>query len=246
MSKDPKKFKQSWFFHVLKFILKSVKRRPTIRNDSGGPVKGPALIVANHSGAAGPMNISIFFPYTFVPWGAHQMKEGYRSRWNYAYHIFYRQKLKYGRVRSFILATLLSVINKFLYVNMRLIPTYQDVRFTRTLRESLRYLKDDYPILVFPEDSNEGYKDVIARFNDGFVVLADYAYTHHNLDLPIYPVYYSKRKSIIVIGEPILYGTLKEQNLKRSDIADLLRLKVNDLYLSLPKKAKRSKKNKKA
>lgn len=245
MSKPNRKFKQSWFFHFLKFILKGFKRRPTVRNDSGGPIDHAALIVANHSGAAGPMNISLFFPYTFVPWGAHQMKEGYKSRWNYAYHIFYRQKLKYGKVRSFILATLLSVINKFLYVNMRLIPTYQDVRFTRSIRESIRYLKDDYPILIFPEDSNEGYDDVIARFNDGFVVLADYAFTHHKLDLPIYPVYYSKRKSIIVIGKPIIYSSLKNDNLKRSDIADLLRVKVNELYHTLPQKAKRGKKVKK-
>lgn len=243
MAKKVKQFKENWFFRFLRWFLHSIKRKPYIRNDNDGPLDHKAIIVANHSGAAGPMDLSIFFPYKFVPWGAHQMKEGYKSRWNYAYHTFYRQKMKYGKVRSFILATLLSIINKFLYVNMRLVPTYQDVRFTKTMRESLRFAKKDIPILVFPEDSNEGYFDEITRFNKGFAVFADYAYKYHNLDLPIYPVYYSKRRKIIVIGKPVYYGELKAQGLNKSEVAEALRLKVNELYSSLPedKKAKKKK-----
>ncbi|MDY0214408.1 MAG: hypothetical protein RBS24_02650 [Bacilli bacterium] len=179
------------------------------------------------------MDISLFFPYPFIPWGAHQMKEGYRSRWNYAYHIFYRQKMKYGKFKSFVLATLLSIINKFLYVNMRLVPTYQDIRITKTMRDSLKHLNDNIPILIFPEDSSEGYEDEISHFNDGFVVLADYAYNHRNIDLPIYPVYYSKHDRIIIIGKPLIYSELVKENIKRSDIADLLRIKVNELYASI-------------
>lgn len=155
--KKNKKFRQNWFFHVIKFILNIFKRKPLIVNESGLPLDHAAIIVANHSGAAGPMDISLFFPYPFIPWGAHQMKEGYRSRWNYAYHIFYRQKMKYGKFKSFVLATLLSIINKFLYVNMRLVPTYQDIRITKTMRDSLKHLNDNIPILIFPEDSSEGY-----------------------------------------------------------------------------------------
>lgn len=231
--KKNKKFRQNWFFHVIKFILNIFKRKPLIVNESGLPLDHAAIIVANHSGAAGPMDISLFFPYPFIPWGAHQMKEGYRSRWNYAYHIFYRQKMKYGKFKSFVLATLLSIINKFLYVNMRLVPTYQDIRITKTMRDSLKHLNDNIPILIFPEDSSEGYEDEISHFNDGFVVLAAYAYNHRNIDLPIYPVYYSKHDRIIIIGQPLIYSELVKDNIKRSDIADLLRIKVNELYASI-------------
>jgi 1-acyl-sn-glycerol-3-phosphate acyltransferase len=220
--KKNKKFRQNWFFHVIKFILNIYKRKPLIVNESGLPLDHAAIIVANHSGAAGPMDISLFFPYPFIPWGAHQMKEGYRSRWNYAYHIFYRQKMKYGKFKSFVLATLLSIINKFLYVNI-----------TKTMRDSLKHLNDNIPILIFPEDSREGYEDEISHFNDGFVVLADYAYNHRNIDLPIYPVYYSKHDRIIIIGKPLIYSELVKENIKRSDIADLLRIKVNELYASI-------------
>lgn len=231
--KKNKKFRQNWFFHVIKFILNIFKRKPLIVNESGLPLDHAAIIVANHSGAAGPMDISLFFPFPFIPWGAHQMKEGYHSRWNYAYHIFYRQKMKYGKFKSFVLATLLSIINKFLYVNMRLVPTYQDIRITKTMRDTLKHLNDNIPILIFPEDSSEGYEDEISHFNDGFVVLADYAYNHRNIDLPIYPVYYSKHDRIIIIGKPLIYSELVKDNIKRSDIADLLRIKVNELYASI-------------
>lgn len=244
MATKNKKFKENWFFRFLRGFLHTVKRKPYIKNHNEGPLDHGAIIVANHSGAAGPMDLSIFFPYKFVPWGAHQMKEGYKSRWNYAYHTFYRQKMKYGKVRSFILATLLSTINKFLYVNMRLVPTYQDVRFTKTMRESLRFVKDDIPLLIFPEDSNEGYFEEVTRFNNGFAVFADYAYKHHQLNLPIYPVYYAKRRKVIVIGKPLYYADLVNQGLNKSEVAEALRLKVNELYAALPaaKKPKMKKK----
>ncbi len=228
--KRPERLRLNWFFRFLRWFVKLFKRKPVIVDQNHGQIEGPAIFVSNHSGAAGPMDLSIYFPYYFVPWGAHEMRGNYKTRWKYLYYVFYQQKLKYKKFKSFFLATVLAIINPFLYKNMRLIPTYQDIRFTKSLRESLSYLDDGIPILVFPEDSSEGYDEIIVKFNEGVVVLADYVDKHRDIDIPIYPVYYSKRKRVIEIGKKASYRTLKDKGHTRAEIADILRRHVNKLY----------------
>lgn len=241
--KRPRRIRQNWFFRFLRNFVKLFKKRPLIY-DHNEDIVGPAIFVSNHSGAAGPMDLSMFFPYYFVPWGAHEMRGNYRTRWKYLYYVFYQQKLHYGKFKSFFLATILAVINPFLYANMRLIPTYQDIRFKKSLRESLTYLDDGIPILVFPEDSSEGYFDTIIKFNEGVVVLADYVDKHRNLNIPIYPVYYSKRAREIEIGKPAYYRDLKAKGHTRSEIADILRKHVNTLFENIKARKARNAKAK--
>lgn len=236
----PERLRQNFLFRALRNFVMFFKKRPLIY-DHNEDIIGPAIFVSNHSGAAGPMDLSMFFPYHFVPWGAHEMRGNYKSRWNYLYYIFYQQKLHYGKVRSFILATVLAVINPFLYSNMRLIPTYQDIRFTKSLRESLSYLDDGIPILVFPEDSSEGYFDTILKFNEGVVMLADYVHRSRDVNIPIFPVYYSKKDRAIEIGKPTFFRELKEKGHSRSEIAEILRGHVNRLNENI--KARKARNN---
>lgn len=230
MSKKQKKiFKESLAFRSLRGFLRKVKRHPRINDHNTDDIKGPAIFIANHSGASGPMDLATFFPYVFVPWGAHEMRGNYKARWNYSYHIFYRQKLKYSKFKSFILATLLSMINPFLYRNMRLIPTYPDIRFTKSIRESVTFIEEGTPILVFPEDSSDGYDEYIKKFNGGVVVLADYLYKHRRINIPIYPIYYSKSDGVIEIGKPQYYGRFVARGYSKEEIAESLRMLVNNL-----------------
>lgn len=230
MAKKQKKFRTSLLFRLIKLILRIFKRKPTIYNENDEPFLAPAILLPNHSGAAGPMDISLFFPFSFIPWGAHEMDGNYRSRWKYAYHVFYRQKMKYSKFKSFFLASLLSIINRHLYRNMRLIGTYQDIRTTKTLRESLKRIEEGERILIFPEESSAGYDAEIEKFNVGFVLLADYLLKTREIDIPLYPIYYSKKDRIISIGKKIMYKSLKDQNLSKEAIADLLRERVNEQY----------------
>jgi hypothetical protein len=118
------------FVRMVRRILMTFKTRPTIiLNDN--PLPDKAIYIANHSGAAGPLTISMYFPIHLVPWGAHPMSEHYFKRWQYLYHVFYRQKLKYSKVRSWILATLFGIISKALYNGVQLIPTYTDLRLKK-------------------------------------------------------------------------------------------------------------------
>lgn len=212
---------------IVMFILRIFKKKPVIVGNIDLP--NLAIYVSNHSGAAGPFTLSLYFPKLFVPWGAHPMTEGYPSRWKYLYHVFYRRKLKYGKCSAFLLATLFGLISKRLYVGMHVIPTYEDIRIRKTMEESFAHLVAGNSVLVFPEDSSEGYAEIIEKYQAGFVILAKSYLAKMKVDLPIIPVYLSKQKNIILIGNPEKVGPMLEKGMTREAIAEHFRERTNAL-----------------
>lgn len=217
------------FFRLVRKIAKLFKRKPLIFNLNKEPLDSNAIYLANHSGASGPLTLSLYMPIFIIPWGAHEMVGNYRSRWKYLYYVFYQQKLKYSKFKSFVIATLFAIISKMLYRGMQLIPTYQDLRFKNTLNHSIDVLNMGLSVLIFPEDSNDGYLDVITSFNAGFVLLGERYYKETGKDIPIYPLYYQKRKNAFVIGEKVNIGELIKQGMSREEIAEYYKDKTNHI-----------------
>ena len=60
-------------------------------------------------------------------------------------------------------------------------------------------------------------------------------YKEYGIDLPIYPVYYSIKKKIMVIDKPIYVQDLVKQGLSRQEIAKVFCDKVNQLYFDYVK-----------
>lgn len=227
-------------FSSFKGVIKIFKKKPMIHNLNEDAFYKKAIFISNHSAASGPMLLSLYFPTFFVPWGAHPMTENYKNRWNYLYHVFYQKKIGYKKVKSFILATLLAVISKSLYSAMKLIPTYHDLRFSKTLKKSFGHLDQDESILIFPEDSDHGYLEVMNKFNLGFVALAKLYYQKRQVDLPIYPVYYHKRYHAMMIGKPIFFKEVLEEVETDEAIAQYYLNVVNNLGKQLLDKYKKA------
>ena len=55
-------------------------------------------------------------------------------------------------------------------------PTYTDARFAKTLRYSMSVLEQGSTVMIYPENSNDGYKDVLTEFFPGFVMLSEKYY----------------------------------------------------------------------
>ena len=85
-------------------------------------------------------------------------------------------------------------------------------------------------LLIFPENSNVGYKDLLTDFFPGFVILANQYYRATGEDVPVYPVYYSVKKRIMVIGKPLFVQEMIKEGLKRNQIAERFCNEVNQLY----------------
>lgn len=219
-------------------LVKLFKRKPKIFNLNTEPFKEPCIIISNHSGASGPLTMALYYPQFFIPWGTHAMTGRYKARWNYLYHVFYQQKLGYRKFRSFILATSFGIVSKMLYNGMQLIPTYEDLRFKDTINLSVAHLNNGSNILVFPEDSNNGYHENLLSYHSGFVFLWQEYFKRTEIDLPIYPVYYHKRKGAMVIGPKTYITPLIADGLSRDQIAEFFKNLTNDLRIELFEKLK--------
>ena len=65
-----------------------------------------------------------------------------------------------------------SPLTNLFYKGLNLISIYHDGRLRKTIEESITAIKDNGEnIVIFPEDSGEGYSDELKGFYAGFVLL---------------------------------------------------------------------------
>lgn len=197
---------------ILRGIVRIFKRKPLIVNLNVEEPPKKCLLIGNHNGAGGPFSFRTFWRHRFMTWGAHPMCEGFKNRRRYLYHIFYRQKLGYGRIRAFLSSIGFGVISKLAYGFAGIIPIYYDNRLFLTYKYSFECLDKGVSVFIFPEDSTEGYKERIEKFMPGFLHLSRLYYKKYGVDLPIYTLYYNKKPKTIVIGKPMYYQELLKEH----------------------------------
>lgn len=222
--------KRSATFSVLKSIVKIFKKKPEIIILDENALEDRAIYIANHSAASGPFTFELFFPKYFIPWGTYEMCGNYKMRWNYLYHVFYQQKLHYSKFKSFILATGFALISRLIYNATGLIATYRDVRLKNTFEKSTSVLNKSIPLLIFPEDSSEGYADKPNKYFKGFITLSKIYFKKTNIDVPIYNVYYNKEKNKIIIDKPIKINALLADGKTEDEIAEMFLKKSHEIF----------------
>lgn len=192
--------------------------------------EGRKIMIGNHSGAKGASIYKLSSPkdHYFMSWGAHQMIENYKSRWNYLYHIFYQQKLGYSKCKAFLSATTFALVSKIIYRIAGILPIYYDFRFKSTIEHSFACFENGVDILIFPEDSTKGYFDELTGLAPGFLTLSKLYYKKYGIDLPIYPMYFNRNYMRVVIGKPLyLQELMKTHN--QQEILDIFLDKLNGL-----------------
>ncbi|MCL2540128.1 MAG: hypothetical protein FWE53_01685 [Firmicutes bacterium] len=204
-----------WFAKLIRFFVKTFKAKIKLVNLNDSPLPDKCIIISNHNGAGGPVSQGAYLGKYYMPWGAHQMCEGFISRWKYLYYVFYRQKLGWKKPRAFVVATLFGLVAGFVYASVGVVPVYYDDRLRHTFEYSIDCLNAEVPVLIFPEDSSKGYNEKIEKLWPGFLQLAKIYYTKHGIDLPIYTVHYTRaNKKQITIGKPMYYRELAKTNSK--------------------------------
>ncbi|MEG1548184.1 MAG: hypothetical protein RR232_00245 [Clostridia bacterium] len=217
-------------FDSIKAIFKLFKKRPDIIDLNSAPVSS-GIFIANHSAAGGPFTYELYFPRSIVPWGTHEMCGNYMERWHYLYDVFYRQKLGFGKIKAFVIATSFALVSKMLYDGAELIPTYRDLRFKTTIKRSIEALSAGKSVLIFPENSIDGYHEVLTELHSGFLTLAKRFFEQTGTDVPIYPVYFSNKRNRMIIDRPFFLGALmcEHGSGDRRHITELLRDRMNEL-----------------
>jgi hypothetical protein len=89
-------------------------------------------------------------------------------------------------------------------------------------------LKQGDNIVVFPEDSKNGYLEQLEGFFAGFVMLAEVCYKR-GMDVPIFVTYFRRKDLKYIIDAPIKYSELAKGGATRADIAKRLLDRCNEL-----------------
>lgn len=214
------------FFRSVKKILKLFIKAPET-TFYGDEMPSKAIFISNHVGSTGPLKHELYLDYPVYFWGTYEMCLDVRGRWDYLKNIYYGKKHGYGKVHAFLAALVALPVTSAFYKGIQVIPTYRDVRLMGTMKTSLNYLKSDYSILVFPEDSSTGYHDELIKYFCGFVVLAKLYRRSIKEDVPIVNMYYCKQTNRLAIDRP---RYLSEFEGKTDDeIAEFFKNRANEM-----------------
>ncbi|MCI5837706.1 MAG: hypothetical protein MRZ91_00655 [Christensenellaceae bacterium] len=216
------------FKGVVRVFLKKVKVVVL-----GGPIKEPTLFLANHANKMGPFVYETFMPTYTVKWGAHEMLGGYNERRKYLRDILYIKKNKTNKFFASIKSAFEAIFSGAVYKGMKFIGTYKDAGALRTVKKTCKVLDNDISVMVFPEDSDNGYFDEIGKFSPGFVPVAEHMLTKKGKDICVRPVYYHKKKSLIVVGKEYFFSQFKQMKMTRNEIAEFFKDRVNELYFAI-------------
>lgn len=229
MAEQKQKPNRRPFFRFIKSIMRIFKRKPKFKYLGEKP-KNPCIYISNHSAASGPVTYELYLPANMRMWGTYEMCGGFRMRWRYLKNVYFRKKKKRTKLGSFLLATVVCPFMALFYKGMRILPTYPDARLATTVKKSIAEMENGISMLIFPENSDDGYHEVLKEFHCGFFALAKLYYERTGKDIDIVDMYYHRRANVVIVGEPRSYTSLAERFDSREQVAEFFLNDVNDMF----------------
>ena len=227
MSEKKHKAKRKLYFRILKKLMTGRYKEPRFIY-LGEPFDNGAHILSNHEGTDSPMSLEIYCDKPIRMWGAAEMNSGVVSLYKYQTKVYYHEKKHWNIYLARIFCLLASPLTNLFYSGFDLISTYRDARVIKTVRESIAALKSGDNIVIFPEDSTNGYLPELEGFHEGFVLLGEVA-LKQGLDLPIYVSYFRKSDCTYIFDAPVKFSELSEKYGSRAEIAKYLCNRCNEL-----------------
>lgn len=217
-----------------KLYFRILKRLMTIKYKSpkfiflGDEFEDGSVILSNHEGTDAPMALEMYMDRKFRMWGAHEMNSGLKMMYKYQTEVYYHQKKGWNLTLAKLFCLLASPLTNLFYSGFPLISTYKDQRFFKTIKESINAIKNKENVVIFPEDSTNGYLPELEGFLLGFTGLGEVA-LKRGVDIPIVVSYYVKKTNTYIFDQPISYSSLVKEGLTKEQIADKLLKRCNQL-----------------
>lgn len=219
--------KRKWWFRVLKKIMKCRYKQPTFVY-LGQPFKNGSIILSNHEGTDAPMSLEIYNDRPIRMWGAYEMNSGLIKLYKYQTRIYYHEKKHWNLHLARLFCLLASPLTYLFYKGLNLISTYKDSRFRKTIKESVDAIIEGDNIVIYPEQSDNGYLEKLEGFYAGFVLLCD-ALKRKGIDASIYVSYYRKSDNVYIFDREVLYSNLLKEGLTKEELAEKLKNRCNEL-----------------
>jgi hypothetical protein len=203
------------------------------------PTRGPAVFVANHLDATGPLAIACAIPMRVHPWAISMMMDKEEAPVWLEKDFTARQLHLKPPLSRWLARGLCSFVVPLFY-SLGCIPVYANdyERMGDTLDMSMKVLDKDNFLLVFPEDYRLE-KDPVTKmqpFQHSFVRLGERYYAETRERLAFYPLS-THESGFLVVGKPILFNPLNTVGLERRRLKNLLEQEIIQMYLKMDGKA---------
>jgi 1-acyl-sn-glycerol-3-phosphate acyltransferase len=218
-----------YFYKVLRRLFFNAHLRGVENLRSGEP----AILVANHAGAFGPVSVITSMPVEMHPWVAHEVTD-LRSVASRIQAEFCEQELRLRPPLSAYLARLIGRVCVAIMKDIGAIPVYQKSKDIRaTVAKSLSLLEQGKSILVFAEDSTRRINEVLCEFCTGFIHVAKLYYQTTKKAVLFFPVAVNRNVHRIRVGSPIRFDATIPFGREKQRIKDELERSVYSLYRQL-------------
>jgi hypothetical protein len=196
---------------------------------------GPAIFIANHLEATGPIETILSVPIRFYPWVISEMADFKRAP-QYLFDDFVHPVLHLGGRFGLLFATLITKISVRLFRSIGAVSIDRFGGFTVDgFRHSLRLLREGKNLLIFPENSLLPLdpETSMRHFMPGFATLCKLYQNETGELLPVYPVAVHAGCEMVSIGNAEFYRSQGHHNETIQVFSDLLESRVRALYLDL-------------
>lgn len=220
--------KRKLWFRLLKGVMRIFIRRPKFEYLDNQEIKDGSIIVSNHVGTSAPLAWELYNDIPLRFWGAYEMNSGLKSLYKYQTQVFYHEKKGWNIHLARIFCLLASPLTVMFYKGLNLISTYPDIRLRKTINESIETLENGKNVIIFPEDSKNGYLDELEGFHKGVSLLIT-TYLKKGKDTNIYVSYYKKKERRYIVDRPILASELAQKYKTHQELVDYLCKRCNEL-----------------
>jgi hypothetical protein len=199
------------------------------------PRHGPAVFIANHLEATGPIAVACSIPLRLYAWSIADMVDEEKAaawlKWD-----FVERTLHLKPPASVWVAKRLSKITVPFLRSLGCIPVYRGDydRMVDTLRLSMEVLRQGRFLLVFPED-NMLPEDPVTRmkpFQRSFARLGEMYYEETGERLAFYPVAVHSA-GYVTVGKAVVFNPLNAVGLERHRLKDLMEDTIRSMYLQV-------------
>jgi hypothetical protein len=199
-------------YRSLAWLLGRTLWRGALRGRQNLPHRGPAVLVANHAGALGPIALSVALRPRLYPWVIADMMDVHLAA-PYLRMDFTTRELGLSGWASGALSALLARIAVSLLQTIECIPVWSDKKLLSTYRLSAEYLEKGRILLVFPEDPSRPPQAAtgIRPFKPGFARLGRLYYSRSGRRLVFLPAAVSRANRTVQIGAPVGYDPLNSE-----------------------------------
>jgi hypothetical protein len=222
-------------YHLLTGALELFLWSGELIGEENLPKSGPAVFVANHLDATGPIACCCSIPLRLHPWSIGDMMDPHKAS-AYLNMDFTERQLHLRPPLSRWLSTLLTKLTVPLFWSLGFIPVYKGdyERMQETLKLSMARLREGEFLLIFPEEPSLPADPLTGMrpFQRSFARLGEVYYEAMKERLGFYPVAVH-RSGFVIIGKPVAFNPLNPPGLERHRLKDLMERTIRQMYMQV-------------